>query len=151
LPRCHLSQVHKVQHKPTKKFSWEHNQNWSEGLDSVLSVAHRTVFGALGQASSELATLGNSQGTLRYNFRTVWCALDMSGESAEKRLTSAIVVCKSKLNIARQSQSRKVRAHRTCPVWHRTVGCNYRTKARTVNSLQTPMGVRPWRAPDSEQ
>jgi hypothetical protein len=40
LPRCHLSQVHKVQHKPRKKFSWGHKQFWSKGLESVLHVAH---------------------------------------------------------------------------------------------------------------
>jgi hypothetical protein len=30
LPSCHLSQVHKVQHKPTKKISWELYQVWSK-------------------------------------------------------------------------------------------------------------------------
>jgi hypothetical protein len=29
LLRCHLSQVHKVQHKPRKKLSWGLNQVWS--------------------------------------------------------------------------------------------------------------------------
>jgi hypothetical protein len=30
LSSCHLSQVHKVQHKPTKKISWELNKVWSK-------------------------------------------------------------------------------------------------------------------------
>jgi hypothetical protein len=30
LPNYHLSQVHKVQHKPTKKISWELFKVWSK-------------------------------------------------------------------------------------------------------------------------
>jgi hypothetical protein len=30
LPSCHLSRVHKVQHKPTKKISWELYKVWSK-------------------------------------------------------------------------------------------------------------------------
>jgi hypothetical protein len=30
VPSCHLSQVHKVQHKPGKKLSWGLNQVWSK-------------------------------------------------------------------------------------------------------------------------
>jgi hypothetical protein len=30
LPSCHLSQVHKVQHKPTKNISWELYKVWSK-------------------------------------------------------------------------------------------------------------------------
>jgi hypothetical protein len=33
LLRCHLSQVHKVQHKPRKKLSWELNKAWSKDLE----------------------------------------------------------------------------------------------------------------------
>jgi hypothetical protein len=45
----------------------------------------------------------------------------------------------------------EVRAHQTCPVWHRTVWCYYRTNNFNDRLLQTPMGMLTWRAPDSEQ
>jgi hypothetical protein len=32
----------------------------------------------------------------------------------------------------------EVRTHRTCPVWHRNVRCNYRTKDSIGQPLQTP-------------
>ena len=67
LPRCLVYQVHKVQHKPRKKFSWGLKQIWSEGLESVLPMAHRTVSGATGQAQNELTTLGLSRDALRHN------------------------------------------------------------------------------------
>jgi hypothetical protein len=67
LPSCHLSQVHKVQHKPRKKLSWGFNKVWSKDLRVCCLVAHRTVSGAPGRAPLELATLGFSQGALRYN------------------------------------------------------------------------------------
>jgi hypothetical protein len=99
LPRCHLSQVHKVQHKLRKKFSWGLKQIWSKGLESVLAMAHRTVSGvhrtvsgAPGRAPLESATLGFLWGVLRYNSPDcpvctghVRCAPDMSGEPTEQR------------------------------------------------------------------
>jgi hypothetical protein len=82
--------------------------------------------------------------------RTIRCAPDISGEPAEQRLTSAND-CLPKVNSARQSSEQRSQSHRTCPVWHRTVRCNYRTRVPMVNSLQTPTDVLTWRAPDSEQ
>jgi hypothetical protein len=79
LPRCHLSQVHKVQHKPRKKFSWGLKLIWSKGLESVLPMAHQTVSGAPGRAALEQLALGFLQGALRYNLS------DMSGEPTEQR------------------------------------------------------------------
>jgi hypothetical protein len=67
LSRCHLSQVHKVQHKPRKKFSWGHKQIWSKRLESVLPMAQRIVSSAPGLRVSEQATLGFLPGALRYN------------------------------------------------------------------------------------
>jgi hypothetical protein len=67
LPRYLLSQVHKFQHKLRKKFSWALNLVWSKGLESVLQMAHRTVFGALGRAALEQLTLGFLLGALRCN------------------------------------------------------------------------------------
>jgi hypothetical protein len=54
----------------------------AKGLESVLPVAHRTLFGAPGQAPNVLATLGFLLGALRYN------SPDMSGEPMEQRLPS---------------------------------------------------------------
>ena len=45
LPSCHLSQVHKVQHKPTKKISWGTLQSLEQRQALVLPVAHQTVSG----------------------------------------------------------------------------------------------------------
>jgi hypothetical protein len=74
LPRCLLSQVHKVQHKPRKKLSWGLNKVWSKRLESVMQVAHqilsgvhRTMSGAPGRAPLEHLTLRNFQGALRYD------------------------------------------------------------------------------------
>jgi hypothetical protein len=67
LPRCILSQVHNVQYKPRKKLSFGTQQSLEQWLESVLQVTHQTVSGAPGRAPSHLATLGFSQGTLRYN------------------------------------------------------------------------------------
>jgi hypothetical protein len=55
LPRCHLSQVHKVQHKLRKKLSWGLNLIWSKGLESVP-----------GRAALEQLTLRFLLGALRY-------------------------------------------------------------------------------------
>jgi hypothetical protein len=67
LPRCLLYQVHKVQHKPRKKFSWGLEFIWSKGLESALQMAHQTVSDAPDRAALKLATLGFLLGALRYN------------------------------------------------------------------------------------
>jgi hypothetical protein len=80
----------------------------------------------------------------------VRCAPDMSGEPTEQLLTGAN--CRlQKGTVLCRSQSREVRAHWTCPVWHRTVRCNYKTKGSNGRLLQTPMGMLTWRTPNSEQ
>jgi hypothetical protein len=53
--------------------------------------------------------------------------------------------------VPRRSQSAEVRGHQTCPVWHQTVQCSYRTMAPTVKSLQTPTGMLTWHTLDTEQ
>jgi hypothetical protein len=141
LSRCHLSQVHKVQHKPRKKFTWGHKQIWSKGLESVLPVAHRTVSYAPVPRASEQATLGFLPGALRYNSPDCQCAPDMSGEPAEQRSL--------RVNGRLQKCMTEVRAAKSEVIGH--VRCNYRTRLPTVNSLQTPTGALTWRAPDSEQ
>jgi hypothetical protein len=67
LPRCLISQMHKVQHKPRKTLSWRLNKVWSKDLRVCCEVAHRTLSGAPGRAPSEHATVGFCQGSLRYN------------------------------------------------------------------------------------
>jgi hypothetical protein len=79
LARCYLSQVHKVQHKPRKKFSWGYKQNLEQDIRVCCQVAHRTLSGAPGPGAKELATLGNSLGVLCYNLS------NMSGEPTEQR------------------------------------------------------------------
>jgi hypothetical protein len=157
LPRCRLPQVHKVQHKPRKKFSWGHKQFWSKGLESVLPVAHRTmsdvhrtVSGAPGPRTSEQATLWFLQARSAIIHRTVRRAPDMSGEPAEQRslrVNSRLQKC-TVMNSARQKseqQSQRSLGH----VWCGT-GLSGAT-VPMVKSLQTPTGVLTWHAPDSEQ
>jgi hypothetical protein len=68
LPRCHLYQVHKVQHKPRKNLSWGLNLIWSKGLESVLPMAHRTVSDVHPRPSStKPTTLRFLWGALPYN------------------------------------------------------------------------------------
>jgi hypothetical protein len=74
LPSCHLSQVHKVQHKPTKKISWVTLQSLEQRQALVLPVAHQTLSavhralsGAQAEQPHELAALGVFPESLRYN------------------------------------------------------------------------------------
>jgi hypothetical protein len=53
LPSCHLSQVHKVQHKPTKKMSWE----------TLQSLEQKTSIGAASGAPDAVRCPG--RGTSR--------------------------------------------------------------------------------------
>jgi hypothetical protein len=89
LPRCHLSQVHKVQHKPRNKLSWVLNNIWSKGLESVLPVAHRTVSDAPSRAALNSSLSGFFRTRSAIIHWTVRCAPDMSGEPTEQRLSSA--------------------------------------------------------------
>jgi hypothetical protein len=86
LSRYHLSQVHKVQHKPRKKFGWGHNQNLEQRMRVCCQVAHRTLSGALGPGANKPATLGNPPGALRYNSSNCLVCTELSDELAEQRL-----------------------------------------------------------------
>jgi hypothetical protein len=57
LPSCHLSQVHKVQHKSTKKLSWKTLQSLEQKQVLVQAVAHRTLSGAQTEAPRELTAI----------------------------------------------------------------------------------------------
>jgi hypothetical protein len=143
LSRYHLSQMHKVQHKPRKKFSWGHNQNLEQGMRVCCQVAHRTLYGALGPGTNKPATLGNSLGALRYNSPDCPVCTGLYGEPAKQRL-SVRQQSSAKANSVWQSQNREVRTHRT-------VRYSKRTKGSNGQQLQSPMGALTWRAPDSEQ
>jgi hypothetical protein len=73
LPSCHLSQVHKVQHKPKKKMSWGTLQSLEQKQVLVQPVAHRTLSGAQAEAPRELAALGFSQSHSTKIHRTFRC------------------------------------------------------------------------------
>jgi hypothetical protein len=117
---------------------------------SVLPSAHRTVSGAPCRAALEQLTLRNFQGALCYN------SSDCPVFTGHVRIDNRATVTwrqqsTAKGNSASQKSEQKVRTHRTCPVWHRTVRCSYRTKGSNGQLLQTPTGVLTWHAPDSEQ
>jgi hypothetical protein len=112
LPRCLLSHMHKVQHKPRKKFSWGLKQIWSKRLESVLQVAHQTVSGAPGRTPLKLATLGVFKGALRYNSPDclmctgrVWWANRATITYANGRLQKWIVVNSTGQSSEQRSQS----------------------------------------------
>jgi hypothetical protein len=108
-------------------------------LSQTVSGVHRTLSNAPGRAPSKHATLGFSQDALRYN--SLYCPVS---QRSNGNLAST-VDCKS------EQCAVEVRAHRTCPVWHRTVRRNYRTKGSNGRPLQTSTGVLAWHTPDGEQ
>jgi hypothetical protein len=136
LPRCHLSQVYKVQHKPRKKFSWGLKQIWSKGHESVLPMAHRTVSGAPGRAPLEQLTIGNFLGVLRYN------SLDCLVSKRSNGNLASTVDCKS------EQCAVEVRVEKSEHTGY--VRCSNSTRVSTVKSLQTPTGMLMWHAPDNE-
>jgi hypothetical protein len=150
LSRCHLPQVHKVLHKARKKFSWELKIIWSKTWESAgkWCIGQSPMHQARDQANQPLSGILWARSAI--NHRTVRCAPDMSGEPAEQR-SLCVKHRLQKWTVCDRSQSSKIRGHRTCPVWHRAAWCSYRTRVPTVNSLQTPMDVLTWHAPDSEQ
>jgi hypothetical protein len=150
LSRCHLSQVHKVQHKWRKKFSWGHKQIWSKGHESVLPLVHRTVSGAPGPRASEQATLENSLGALRYNSPD--CPVCTGHVRwASEATVSARQRSTAKVNSDEQCAS-EVRAAKLEVIGHVWCGIGLSgATAPTIDFLLTPMGVLKWRTPDSEQ
>jgi hypothetical protein len=108
LSRYHLSQMHMVQHKPRKKFSWGHNQFWSKGLRVCCQVAHRTLSGAPGLYTLKPATLGFLLGALHYNSVDYLVCHRTSGEPAKQRLP------------ARQRSTAKVYSAKQCRAEVRT-------------------------------
>jgi hypothetical protein len=100
LPTWHLSQVHKVQHKPRKKLSWGSLQRLEQRLAMVLPMAHqtlsgvhRTVSGAQPKHLANWPLSGFSGRRSTIIHRTVRYAPDMSGEPTEQRSS----VCNGRL------------------------------------------------------
>jgi hypothetical protein len=109
----------------------------------TVSDVHRTVSSAPGRAPSKLLTLGFFHGTLCYNSPDCpvctrhirWANRAMvTWRSTVDCVYSKSAQCRS------QMSGCKVRTHRTCPVCHRTVRCNYRTKDFNGQPLLTPTG-----------
>jgi hypothetical protein len=89
LSRCHLSQVHKVQHKPRKKFSWGLKLIWSKTWECAAKwrTGQCSVHLAYDQVNRPLS--GFFWGRSAIIHRTVRCAPDMSDEPTEQRLSGA--------------------------------------------------------------
>jgi hypothetical protein len=132
LSRCHLSQVHKVQHKSRKKFSWGHNQIWSKGLRVCWNLAHQTLSGAPGPTESNKPHSGIPGAPFAIIHRTVRYATGLSGERAEQRLPMS-QRSTAQMNSGEQCRA-KVRGHWT--VWCGTglSGAAKRQRATTVDS-----------------
>jgi hypothetical protein len=100
----HLSQVHNVQHKPRKKFSWGHKQIWSKTWECAAKwrTGHCPVHQA--RTQNEPATLGNSMSALRYN------SPDCSVCTRHVRWASGAMVT------ARQWSTAKVNSDQQCTI-----------------------------------
>jgi hypothetical protein len=120
--------------------TWEYAAKWRTRQCPVHQVEH--------QANMPLSGFLRARSALIH--RTVRCAPDISSEPIEQR-QPGINGRLQKWTVHDSSQSREVRAHQTCPAWHRIVRCSYRTKVPTVNSLQTPTSVLTWHTLDNEQ
>ena len=142
MPSCHLSQGHKVQHKPTKKISWGTHQSLEQRQALVLPMAHQTLSSAQAKAPTNWPLLGFSKSHTAIIHRTVRCALNMSGEPTKQRPTAPNGRMRCQMNneqCASQKSELQTQNAPDCPVWHRTVRCRKRTKDFNGQPLQTPM------------
>jgi hypothetical protein len=137
LSRIHVLHVHKVQHKPIKRFKLGTQFEIEQKELSVLKigapdcpVCHQTVSGAQGPY-----TLENSRAPSAIIHRTVRCGTGLSDEPAEQRLSTP-TVDSDRRNSAAQYRA-EVRAAKS--EGHRTVRCRKRTKPPMVDQLQTLM------------
>jgi hypothetical protein len=124
----HLSQGHKDQHKPRKKLSWALNNIWSKIWECAAKwrTGQRPVHQDEHQANRPLSSFFRVRSAIIHQI-VRWA----NGTTVTWRQSSC---AKSKQwwTVRGRAQSRGVRAHRTCPMWHQIVRCNYRTKAPTV-------------------
>jgi hypothetical protein len=109
---CHLSQVHKVQHKPTKKMSWEPYKIWSinmyrccqwhTGHYLVLRPRHLTNWPLLGFSESHSAII----------HRTVQCAPDCPMSQRRNGQLHPTVDCANNVTV-QKSEVRTAKSERT--------------------------------------
>jgi hypothetical protein len=147
LPRYHLSEVHKVQRKPRKKFSLEHSQIWSKDLECAEKWRTGQCPVHLARTDSNQPLSGIQQACSAIIHRTLRCGTGLSGEPAEQRLPAcqrSTAQMNSDEQCRNRSQSAEVRGHRT-------VRCNEKTKSSNGQQLQTLTGTLTWHALDSEQ
>jgi hypothetical protein len=150
LPSCYLSQVHKLQHKPTKKISWGTLQSLEQKQVLVQPVAHRTLSGVQAEATRELAALGFSQSQSTKIHRTVRCVTGLSGEPMEQQSTSPTVICADG-GTMNSAEVRSTKSERTglsgvppdCPMPQEDKGLQQSTTPNPNSRLM-------WHAPDSE-
>jgi hypothetical protein len=133
-PSCHLSQVHKVQHKPTKKISWGTLQSLEQRQALVLPVAHRTVSGPQTEHLTNWLLSGFSGSRSTIIHRTVQWAYEATVNYAQwSTVVNSSAQCRSQ-KLELQSQNAP-----DCPVCHRSVRCRKRTKDFNGQPLQTTM------------
>jgi hypothetical protein len=121
LPSHHLSQVHKVQHKPRKKADLGNQQSMEQRLEWCCPWCT----GHSSQAPSKLLTLGFFQGTLRYNSSD--CPISQrSNGNLRQWSTAKDEQCTSKVRVEKSECTGHVR-------------CNYKTKNFNGQPLQTLM------------
>jgi hypothetical protein len=139
----------KVQHKPiniqVRDPIWRSKKKpsvlWSGASDCP--VCHRTVSGAPGPYIVQTATLGFLQVRSAIIHRTVRCTSGATANSRNGWLW--------RMNSVWTVRARSQRCTGQCSVWHRTVWCQKKTTAPTVDCSRTlTVG---WRggAPDSLQ
>jgi hypothetical protein len=136
LPSCHLSQVHKVQHKPTNKMSWGTLQSLEQKQVLVQAVAHQTLSGAQAKAPRELAALGFSQSHSAIIHQTIRCAPDcpMSQRSNGQMRPTIDYADDGIVDRAEvRSQNCKVRTHQTVRCATRLSGAARGQRTSMVN------------------
>jgi hypothetical protein len=99
-----------------------------------ITGVHRTLSSAQAEHPPKRPVSGFSGSRSTIIHRTVWCALDMSGEPTEQRSTAS----NGRLRCQMNNECAQVRSQ-SCEVrTHRTVQCRKRTKDLNGQPLQTP-------------
>jgi hypothetical protein len=132
LPSCHLSQVHKIQHKPTDKVSWGTLQSLEQKQVLVQLVAHRTLSGAQAEAPRKLVAIGFSESHSAIIHRTVRWANGATVNCAQR--STALMMLQWTVEKSELPSQNAL----DCLVCHRVVRCRKRTNDFNNQPLQTP-------------